>query len=35
MNKDKNEDTINNTISFRELENSETQASKNYLLSPS
>lgn len=35
MNKNKNKDTVNNTISFREPEKSETQVSKNYLLSPS
>ena len=34
MNKNKNEDTVNNLISFSELVDSEKQVSKNYLLSP-
>ena len=35
MNKNKNEDTVNNEISFSESVDSEKQISKNYLLSPS
>ena len=35
MNKNKNEDTVNNVISFSESVDSEKQISKNYLLSPS